>query len=354
LVLAYGLAGSFDEDIAKVPLGHTSDGEPITLQDIWPGDEEVGEVENEFATSTAFERGYREVDLVLADARRRFQSRSLGTQFGWDETSTYVRRPPYWGLSSNARPGRMEGLRPLVILGDHITTDHISPTGTILPHSATGKYLSENGVEFADFNSYGSRRGNFEAAQRATFASPRLRNEMLADGEEGPTTLLEPDNCRTTVYEAAQQYARRGVGLVVIAGKNYGSGSSRDWAAKGPRLLGVRVVIAESFERIHRQNLAAVGILPLEFAEGHDRRSLGLSASSVIDVLGVDDRTAPRERVMVRAHREDGSVVEFPTISRLDTSEDVAYFGAGGILAQLKAEILYGQPGTSSKLEAAQ
>ncbi len=340
LIVAYAIAGSDDADISLRPLGVGSDGRDIFLSDLWPSDEEVEAVEKQYATAASFERGYREIDEILARGRERRREAGKASRFEWDKDSTYIRRPPYWSLSVNASPKQLRGLRPLVILGDHITTDHISPTGTILPVSDTGIYLDGQGVAFADFNSYGSRRGNFEAAERATFASPRLKNEMLADGAEGPLTVVQPVGERQSIYRAAKAYAYRDTGLIVVAGKNYGSGSSRDWAAKGPRLLGVRVVLAESFERIHRQNLAAIGILPLQFMAGESRKTLRLNGAETFDILGLERAPEPRQEIAVRIHYADGRTVDISTICRLDTAEDVSYFLHGGLLPQLKTEIL--------------
>ena len=232
----------------------------------------------------------------------------------------------------------LSNMRVLAMLSDNITTDHISPSGAILPESDAGQYLQSHGIAVQDFNSYGTRRGNHEAAQRATFASPRLKNELLEDGREGPWTLLLPEKKVTTIFQAAQIYAQRKQPLIVVAGKEYGSGSSRDWAAKGPRLLGVRVVVAESFERIHRTNLAGLGILPLQFEDGVSRQSLGLNGRELFSVEGITQDFQPGATITLVIERENGEKERVSVLSRLDTFEDVRYLRSGGLLPQLLIE----------------
>ncbi len=335
LVVAYGLAGTAQIDLETQPLGHDGEGRPVMLSELWPSDLEVAEVERLHVGAAAFSAGYSNIQTDLAKPAG---GQAVPARFAWEAGSTYIQRPPYWNM---AHTGELLGLRPLVIVGDHVTTDHISPSGAMLEDSDTARYLTAHGVHPADFNSYGTRRGAHEAAMRATFASPRLKNEMLPDGREGPYTLIEPEGAPATVFDASQVYAARGQPLIVIAGKNYGSGSSRDWAAKGPRLLGVRVVLAESFERIHRQNLAGLGILPLQFTGGDSRLTLGMTGADRFDVIGLDS-LRPGGPVTVRVHRADDSHLDIETTSRLDTDEDVTFFRHGGLLPQLLTEFVSG------------
>jgi aconitate hydratase len=263
--------------------------------------------------------------------------------YAWDPSSTYVREPPFF-TDLGPEPRRSEDLvqaRVLVMVGDSVTTDHISPAGSIKADSPAGRYLTDQGVGRADFNSYGSRRGNHEVMQRGTFANVRLRNQ-LAPGTEGPWTTHLPSGDLTTIFEAAERYRAEDVPLVVIAGKEYGSGSSRDWAAKGPALLGVRAVIAESYERIHRSNLVGMGILPLQFANGHSAASLGLTGREVLEVRGLSGGLVPRQEVLVRAAREDGSELAFPATVRIDGPAEVEYFLHGGILQMVVRQMLEG------------
>jgi aconitate hydratase len=332
LVVAYALVGQMDVDLTTEPLGQDSDGNDVFLHDIWPTADEVQE------TITASVRGdmFRDTyaDVFTGDEAWRELPVPEGDLFAWDEASTYVRRPPYFdGMARD--PGTVEdieGARCLVIVGDSVTTDHISPAGSIRPDSPAGRYLIEHGVERKDFNSYGSRRGNHEVMVRGTFANVRLKN-LLVPGSEGTWTAHLPDGDETTIYEASQRYLADGVPLIVIAGKEYGSGSSRDWAAKGPNLLGVRAVIAESYERIHRSNLLMMGILPLQFADGENPASLGLTGREEYAVLGIDN--AETREVTVRA---DG--IEFRARVRLDTPREREYLRHGGILPYVLRRLL--------------
>ena len=333
LVVAYGLAGTAQIDLETEPLGRDTEGRPVMLRDLWPSDANVAELERRHVAAAAFAAGYSQIATEL---RAPAGGRTVPARFAWEAGSTYIQRPPYWSM---ARADELTGLRPLVIVGDHVTTDHISPSGAMLEDSDTARYLTAHGVQPADFNSYGTRRGAHEAAMRATFASPRLKNEMLPDGREGPYTLIQPEGEAATIFDASQVYAGREQPLIAIAGKNYGSGSSRDWAAKGPRLLGVRVVLAESFERIHRQNLAGLGILPLQFKGEDSRLTLGLTGTDLFDLLGVE-ALRPGGPVTVRVRRADGSHLDIETVSRLDTDEDVAFFRHGGLLPQLLTEFV--------------
>jgi len=328
LVVAYALAGSMDVDLLAEPLGSSNFGDPVYLRDIWPSSEEVSELVGSSIRSDMFRKSYAEV--FKGDDRWSSLEVPTGDTFVWDEASTYVRRPPYFdGMPSEPEPVTdIRGARVLAVLGDSVTTDHISPAGVIKRDSPAGRYLVEQGVEPKDFNSYGARRGNHEVMIRGTFANIRLRNQ-LAPGTEGGVTLHLPDGEQTTIYEAALRYQEEGVPLVVLAGKEYGSGSSRDWAAKGPMLLGVRAVLAESYERIHRSNLVGMGVLPLQFPAGESASSLGLTGHETFEVEGLEGAGSdgfPRE-VTVTA---DGR--RFTATVRIDTPNEVQYYRHGGIL----------------------
>jgi aconitate hydratase len=328
LVVAYALAGSMDIDLYHEPLGNDRDGQPVYLRDIWPSEAEVSELIGQSVQSDMFRKSYAEV--FEGDERWNSLEVPTGDRFAWDESSTYVRRPPYFdGMPATPEPVRdLHGARVLAMLGDSVTTDHISPAGVIKRDSPAGRYLMERGVGPADFNSYGARRGNHEVMIRGTFANIRLRNQ-LAPGTEGGVTLHLPDGEQMTIFDAAMRYLDEGVPLVVLAGKEYGSGSSRDWAAKGPRLLGVRAVVAESYERIHRSNLVGMGILPLQFPEGESAGSLGLTGQETFDISGLEGTGGegfPRE-VTVTA---DGK--SFNARVRIDTPNEVHYYRHGGIL----------------------
>jgi aconitate hydratase len=335
LVVAYALAGSMDVDLTTDPLGEGSDGEPVYLHDIWPSASEIQEVIDASIASETFTREY--ADVFAGDEQWRSLPTPTGDTFEWDPTSTYVRKPPYFdGMKREPSPVTdVTGARVLAVLGDSVTTDHISPAGSIRADSPAGQYLAEQGVARADFNSYGSRRGNHEVMIRGTFANIRLRN-ALVEGVEGGFTvdLLDPEQPVTTIYDAAQRYAAAGVPLVVIAGKEYGSGSSRDWAAKGTSLLGVKAVIAESYERIHRSNLIGMGVLPLQFPEGESAATLGLTGVETFDVRGVtvmNDGVTP-DTVTVVVQRADGPESSFDARLRIDTPGESAYYRSGGIL----------------------
>ncbi|HEX2391888.1 MAG TPA: aconitate hydratase [Solirubrobacterales bacterium] len=327
LVVAYALAGRMDVDLAAEPLGEGSDGEPVYLRDVWPSAEEIKQVVGASVASEMFTRNYAEV--FAGDTTWNAVEVPEGDRYDWPD-STYVRQPSFFQDMPADPPGvtAIAGARALAVLGDSITTDHISPAGAIKKDSPAGRWLVEQGVEPGEFNSYGSRRGNHEVMIRGTFANIRLRNRLVE--RAGGYTRHFPDGEETTIYEAAIAYAEEAVPLVVLAGKEYGSGSSRDWAAKGTKLLGVRAVIAESFERIHRSNLIGMGVLPLQFAAGESVESLGLSGSETFDVGDLRDGEA--KTVTVEARREDGSSVEFTATVRLDTPNEVTYFRNGGIL----------------------
>jgi aconitate hydratase len=327
LVVAYALAGRMDIDLASEPLGEGSDGEAVYLKDIWPDAEEIKQVVGASVASEMFERNYAEV--FAGDDMWNAVDVPSGDRYTWPD-STYVRRPSFFEQMPAEAPGvePIAGARALALLGDSITTDHISPAGAIKRDSPAGRWLQDQGVEVKDFNSYGSRRGNHEVMIRGTFANIRLRNQLVE--KAGGYTRHFPDGEETTVYEAAMQYADEGVPLVVLAGKEYGSGSSRDWAAKGTKLLGVRAVIAESFERIHRSNLIGMGVLPLQFAAGENVASLGLTGAESFDIGDLEDGEA--RKVTVTARTDDGSAKQFETMVRLDTPNEVTYFINSGIL----------------------
>jgi aconitate hydratase len=334
LVVAYALAGHMDIDLNSEPLGEGSDGEPVFLRDIWPSSEEVKELVGRSIASDMFTKNYAEV--FKGDETWNAVEVPEGDRYDWPD-STYVRKPSFFeGMPPEPEEvPDIEGARVLALLGDSITTDHISPAGAIKKDSPAGQWLIEQGVEPGDFNSYGSRRGNHEVMIRGTFANIRLQNQLV--DKRGGFTRHFPDGDETTIYEAAMSYADDGVPLVVLAGKEYGSGSSRDWAAKGTKLLGVRAVIAESFERIHRSNLIGMGVLPLQFPEGENVESLGLTGEEEIDVNGVENGEA--KEVDVSARRDGGDPVEFKARVRLDTPNEVRYFQHGGILQHVLRDL---------------
>jgi aconitate hydratase len=328
LVVAYALAGTMDIDLLDDPLGHDPDGNPVYLRDLWPSSAEVAELIGRAVQSDMFRKSYAQV--FQGDERWNTLEVPTGESFAWDDASTYVRRPPYFdGMPATPEPVTdIHGARVLAVLGDSVTTDHISPAGVIKRDSPAGDYLAEQGVAVKDFNSYGSRRGNHEVMIRGTFANIRLRNR-LAPGTEGGFTLHLPDGEQMTIYDAAMRYQADGVPLVILAGKEYGSGSSRDWAAKGPMLLGVRAVLAESYERIHRANLVGMGILPLELPPGETVESLGLTGRETFEITGLEGAGAdgfPRE-LTVRADDQ-----ELTCRLRIDTPNEVEYYRSGGIL----------------------
>jgi len=332
LVVAYALAGTMDIDLTTDPLGTGSDGRPVRLADLWPTPDEVTETIRASLSSDMFRERYAAV--FDGDERWAAVETATGDTFAWDHDSTYVLRPTFLeGLSMTpAAVTDVVGARVLAKLGDSVTTDHISPAGNISPTSPAGHYLADKGVERADFNSYGARRGNHEVMVRGTFANVRLRNQ-LAPGTEGGFTVHLPDGEATTIYEAAQRYAADGVPLVVLAGKEYGSGSSRDWAAKGTTLLGIRAAIAESFERIHRSNLIGMGVLPLQYADGQNAASLGLTGHETFTITGLEPLNEGSTPKTVAVRAEDGDrVVEFEARLRIDTPMEAEYYRNGGIL----------------------
>jgi aconitate hydratase len=344
LVVAYALAGTMDIDLESEPLGTGKDGQPVFLRDVWPTHREVADAVAASVKTELFERNYGKV--FEGDAAWQAIAGVKGEVYPWDAKSTYVKHPPYFeGMSKQAPAAAsdLKGARVLAVLGDSITTDHISPAGNIKADSPAGKYLREHGVEPADFNSYGSRRGNHEVMVRGTFANIRLRNR-LAPGTEGGVTRHLPSGDGMSIFDASERYRAEGVPLVVLAGKEYGSGSSRDWAAKGPMLLGVRAVIAESFERIHRSNLVGMGIVPLQFAEGESAESLGLTGEEVFDLEGVAEGIkagfASGREARVTAKGPDGKAKTFRATVRIDTPQEVNYVLHGGILPYVLRQLL--------------
>ena len=340
LVIAYALAGTMDFDFETQPLGRTEDGSPVFLRDIWPSPEEVQATIDSSIDRRMFTEDY--ADVFAGDERWTSLPTPEGDTFGWDAESTYVRKPPYFeGMGAAPEPVTdIVGARVLAKLGDSVTTDHISPAGSIKPGSPAAQYLQAHGVERKDFNSYGSRRGNHEVMIRGTFANIRLRNQLVP-GVEGGMTVNFLTGEQATIYDASVAYQAAGVPLVVLGGKEYGSGSSRDWAAKGTSLLGVKAVIAESFERIHRSNLIGMGVLPLQFPEGRTADALGLDGTETFEITGVAELnggTTPRT-VAVRATKDDGSVVAFDAVVRIDTPGEADYYRNGGILQYVLRQV---------------
>ncbi|GAB7386865.1 aconitate hydratase AcnA [Bacillaceae bacterium] len=339
LVIAYALAGTVDIDLIREPIGYGRNGEPVYLKDIWPTPQEIQEAMRAATDPELFRRQY--ANVFTANERWNKIDAPKGDLYEWDENSTYIQEPPFFvDLKPEAEPIKeIRGARALALLGDSVTTDHISPAGSIKPDSPAGKYLLEKGVEPKDFNSYGSRRGNDRVMTRGTFANIRIRNQMVP-GIEGGFTKYLPTGEVMPIYDAAMKYKEQGTPLVVLAGKEYGTGSSRDWAAKGTNLLGVKAVIAESFERIHRSNLVGMGVLPLQFADGQSWKSLGITGEETFDILGLNDDVQPGQRLKVRATRPDGSTFEFDVIARLDSVVDVEYYRNGGILQTVLRQLI--------------
>ncbi|MDE2282173.1 MAG: aconitate hydratase AcnA, partial [Actinomycetales bacterium] len=333
LVVAYAIAGTIDIDLSSEPLGVGSDGEPVMLADLWPTDAEVAEAVRASLTPAMFQERY--ASAFSGDERWQAVPTTNAVTYAWDDASTYVKLPPYFA-ELTPEPGVVSdvvGARVLAKLGDSVTTDHISPAGNIRASVPAGLYLTEKGVAPQDFNSYGTRRGNHEVMMRGTFANIRLRNQ-LAPGTEGGVTVKFPEGEQTSIFDAAVAYAAEGTPLVILGGKEYGSGSSRDWAAKGTKLLGVRAVLVESFERIHRSNLVGMGVLPLQFLPGESAATHGLDGTEVYDVLGLDalNRGETIPRVTVRATRTSGEVAEFAVRLRIDTPTEAEYYRHGGVL----------------------
>ncbi len=338
LVVAFALAGRTDIDLSQDPVALDPNGDPVFLADIWPDDDEIRALVDQHVDESFFDEEYGRIfdgdalwrDLAVADS----------TTFAWDESSTYIKNPPYFEdfQLDPTPPGDIDGARVLLLLGDTVTTDHISPAGAIPADYPAGRYLIDKGVDPSDFNSYGSRRGNHEVMMRGTFGNIRIKNRLV-DGREGSYTRIFPDGEESYIYDAAMSYLKAGIPLVVLAGKEYGTGSSRDWAAKGTTLLGVRAVIAESYERIHRSNLVGMGVLPLTFAEGEGCESLGLTGEEAISIRGISDIT-PRKTLDVTAVKPDGTEVTFEATVRLNSDIEVAYFRHGGILPYVLRKLM--------------
>jgi aconitate hydratase len=342
LVVAFAIAGRIDIALDKEPLGIGTDGKPVFLKDIWPTQQEVRDIVKSCVKAESFKRIY--ADVFTGDSHWQKLQVPSGDRFSWDSKSTYVKHPPYFE-NMPKQPGPIadiKGARVLALLGDSITTDHISPAGSIKKDSPAGKYLMDNGVQPADFNQYGARRGNDEVMVRGTFANVRLKNK-LAPGTEGGVTRHLPDGAPMSIFDASVKYTAEGVPLVVLAGKEYGSGSSRDWAAKGPYLLGIKFVIAESYERIHRSNLVGMGILPLQFKPGESAESFGLNGEEIYDVTGLADSLKGSKSISVTARKADGSAKTFQAIVRIDTPQEVLYYQHGGILQYVLRQLLAGK-----------
>jgi 2-methylcitrate dehydratase (2-methyl-trans-aconitate forming) len=334
LVVAYAIAGTIRFDIEKDALGVGPDGKPVTLKDLWPSDAEIDAIVARSVKPEFFRKVYEPMFSLKAAGEEK-----VSPLYAWRPQSTYIRRPPYWeGALAGER--RLKGMRPLAVLGDNITTDHLSPSNAILPDSAAGEYLAKMGLPEEDFNSYATHRGDHLTAQRATFANPKLVNEMVViDGKVKPGSLarVEPDGKVMRMWEAIETYMNRKQPLIIIAGADYGQGSSRDWAAKGVRLAGVEAIVAEGFERIHRTNLIGMGVLPLEFKPGVNRKTLGIDGTETFDVLG---ERRPRADLTLVIHRRSGERVELPVTCRLDSDEEVSIYEAGGVLQRFAQDFL--------------
>ncbi len=338
LVVAFALAGTTRIDLSKQPLGENAQGEPVFLKDIWPSHTEI-----EAAVSQVNEDMFRKeyAEVFKGDEKWKAIDVSAGNTYEWQSTSTYIQNPPFFeNMGIKPEPIKnINGARMLALLGDSVTTDHISPAGAIKPNSPAGEYLTSHGIEIKDFNSYGSRRGNHEVMMRGTFANIRIRNEMVP-GVEGGFTKHYPDGEQLSIYDAAMKYKSDNIPLVVVAGKEYGTGSSRDWAAKGPRLLGVKAAVAESFERIHRSNLIGMGVLPLEFKDGMNRKTLKLDGTETMDIIGLDDSLKPGADVTMIIHRSDNSQDKVTLRCRIDTENELEYYRHGGILQYVLRNML--------------
>jgi aconitate hydratase len=337
LVVAYALAGTTDIDLTHEPLGRGRDGKDVYLRDIWPSQKEIAETINASVSPETYKNEYSKATLGPPEWQE--ITGATGELYQWDESSTYVQEPPFF-IDMPKKPGLIQaisGARVLASLGDSVTTDHISPAGSIKADSPAGLYLQEHGVRPLDFNSYGSRRGNDRVMTRGTFANIRLKN-LLCPGTEGGVTLHLPTGEEMSIYDAAMKYKEDSTPLVVLAGEEYGTGSSRDWAAKGTYLLGVRAVIAVSFERIHRSNLVGMGVLPLQFRQGESREHLGLDGTETFDIR-LDNSLKPRQAVEVTATRSDGASIRFTTACRIDTPVEVEYYRHGGILHKVLRDL---------------
>jgi aconitate hydratase len=339
LVVAFALAGRVDIDLANDALGTGKDGKPVHLRDIWPSLKEVRDLMQSALQPDVFRRLYK--DFAAQNPKWNEIPSSTGNVYEWDRKSTYIQEPPFF-TNFALQPGSIApitGARALAIFGDSVTTDHISPAGSIKKTSPAGKYLIENGVTAEDFNSYGSRRGNDRVMTRGTFANVRIKNLMLA-GQEGGDTLLQPEGKKVSIYDASMEYQKRGTPLVVLAGQEYGTGSSRDWAAKGTNLLGVKAVVAQSFERIHRSNLVGMGVLPLQFKDGTTAQSLKLDGTESYDIVGLDANIKPQQDLTLKITRKDGTVENVAVRCRIDTPIEIDYYQHGGILPYVLRQLV--------------
>ena len=339
LVVAYALAGRIDIDFYNEPIGYDPNGNPVYLKDIWPSQEEIRNAVDKALDPEAFKRKY--ADIWKGDENWESLPTINSPVYPWDPKSTYIRKPPFFeGMKLEPEPPKdIRGARVLVWAPDRVTTDHISPAGRILPGTKAAEYLEEHGVPPSQFNTCGSRRGNHEVMMRCTFDNPRFRNKLVPD-KEGAWTIFWPTGEVMHIFDAARKYKEMGIPVIILGGKQYGTGSSRDWAAKGPALLGVKAVIAESFERIHRSNLVGMGVLPLEFMPGENAEKLGLDGSEEYDIIGISEGLYPGKILTVRARKPDGRVVEFKVKARLDTPIEVEYYKHGGILQYVLRKII--------------
>jgi len=339
LVVAYAIAGNMNFDMYKDSLGKSKDGKDVYLKDIWPTNKEIEDTLLISLNADMFKSRYDNV----AQGPKEWQDINIepGSIYEWDDGSSYVKRPPFFDNMTEDPEGfkEIKDARPLVILGDSVTTDHISPAGSIPKDSPTGDYFMKYQIQPKDFNSYGARRGNHEVMMRGTFGNIRVKNEMVP-GKEGGFTKIYPEGKETTVFDAVTEYKKRGTPLVVFGGKLYGSGSSRDWAAKGSQLLGIKLVIVESFEKIHRSNLVGMGILPLEFTQGMDRHKLNLKGSELVTVLGIEKGVSPKQTVKVEIKYADGTAKTIETVCRIDTASEIEYYKNGGILQYVLRSML--------------
>jgi aconitate hydratase len=339
LVVAYALAGSVNVDITTEPIGTGTDGTPVYLADLWPSDEEVAALIHTASDPAV----YRELYGDLGDQNPLWKDipSPAGTVYAWDEASTYIQHPPYFDgfTMESGTAADVIGARAMAIFGDSVTTDHISPAGAIKASSPAGRYLQEQGVPVSEFNSYGSRRGNDRVMTRGTFANVRIKN-LMVPGVEGGVTVHQPSGQQLDIYDACMQYQGEGVGLMVFAGHEYGTGSSRDWAAKGTSLLGVKAVVAQSFERIHRSNLVGMGVLPLQFKDGESAQTLGITGTESYDLVGLAGGITPMMDVTLRIHGADGSTTEHALTLRIDTPIEVEYYLHGGILPYVLRQLV--------------
>lgn len=338
LVVAYAIAGNIQIDLTTEPLGQDKAGKPVFLKEIWPTSQEIAQVISKHVTSAQFKKSYE--DVFTGEKEWQKLQIPKGDLYQWEKSSTYIKEPPFFdGIAADPAPLKdIQSARVLAFLGDSVTTDHISPAGSIGKSTPAGQYLIAEGVKPADFNSYGARRGNHEVMVRGTFANVRLKNFLL-NGIEGGVTQHIPSGKQMSIFDASMQYQADGVPLMILAGKEYGTGSSRDWAAKGPKLLGIRAVIAESFERIHRSNLVGMGILPLQFLPGESAKSLGLTGSETFDIAGLS-HLSPGQKIQVKAHLEDKSIKTFTVLTRIDTPNELEYFKHNGILPYVLRQVL--------------